>query len=56
MLFSERWNFPILKIDKIAWKSLNEEKQKQSENKELEVFERVMLLVSKMFFENLFSN
>ena len=43
--------FKVFKIKKTAWKNLNDEKHRQSENRELEAFERVIIL----FLERIFS-
>ena len=44
-IYSERLKFEVFKTKKSALKKLNEEKDKQFENEEFKVFERVIILL-----------
>ena len=52
--FSERLRFFVFKIDKTASKNSNEESHGQSVKENFEVFERVILLLLKTFFDYFF--
>ena len=50
--YSERLKFEVLKTKKNPLENLNEEKYKQSENEEFEAFEKVIIILLNLFFEN----
>lgn len=52
--FSDRLKFVVFKIEKTAWKNLNDEEHKQPKNEESEAFQRVTLLRLQKFFKKFF--
>ena len=49
------WHVKYSKLTKTTSKTLNDEEHRQSENEELKLFESVILLLLKLFFDFFFS-